>query len=122
MSIINDKIRHMTPPQKMKYFLTKLVDPTLSKHQKEDITLQVSVLAKDVRLDKFLDTFELQGNLDKSTSPALLTVQLSPEQSITLSLNEMDRKDFKDAHPEPEKRPIQSFLTEEELKELNTHE
>ena len=122
MSIMNDKIRHMTPPQKMKYFLTKLVDPTLSKHQKEDITLQVSVLAKDVRLDKFLDTFELQGNLDKSTSPALLTVQLSPEQSITLSLNEMDRKDFKDAHPEPEKRPIQSFLTEEELKELNTHE
>ena len=122
MPIMNDKIRNMTSPQKMKYFLTKLADPTLSKHQKEDIALQVTVLAKDVRLDKFLDTFELKGELDQSTSPALLTVQLSPEQSITLSLNEMDRKDFKDAHPEPEKRPIQSFLTDEELKELNTHE
>ena len=119
---MSDRIRNMNDAQKMKYFLTKLANPAIPKSQKDDIILSVSKLAKDVTLDKFLDKFELKGTFNREHTPFTLTVDLEPGVSITMEINDLERKDFKDAKPEAQTRPIQSFLTQEELDELNSHE
>jgi hypothetical protein len=40
------------------------------------------------------------------------------KEDLVISLNYPDRKEFVDPHPEAEKRPIKSFLTQDELNEL----
>ena len=119
---MSDRIRNMTDAQKMKYFLTKLANPGIPQSQKEDIIISVSELAKDVSLDEFLSKFELKGTFDKEHTPITLTVELDAGLTFTMVISDLERKDFKDAKPEAQKRPIKSFLTQEELDELNSHE
>lgn len=120
--IITDKIRNMSEPEKMKYFLNKLI--TLDPHTraaKEVITI-ISDLAKGVPIDQFLTKFELTGKIDLKTTPATISINIDGRPDpLVISVVDPSKTDLKDAKPE-EKKPIKSFLTDDEIKSLTGNE
>lgn len=113
--IVNSKVRNMDKKEKMKYLLEKLVDTNSKKTQSEVIT-QIGELAKDVKVNDFLGEFGLEGELDLKKNT--ITIKMENKEDLVISLNYPDRKEFVDPQPEAEKRPIKSFLTQDELNEL----
>ena len=109
--IVNDKTRNMNKKEKMSYLLNKLVDTSSKKTQNEVIT-QIGELAKDVKVNDFLGEFGLEGTLDLDKCTISIKLE-NHEDPLVITLNDPDRKQFKDAQPEAEKRPIKSFLTKE---------
>jgi hypothetical protein len=52
--VLSDKIRNMKDPEKMQYFLEKLVDMDPETRQAKELLGEISKLAKDTPIDKII--------------------------------------------------------------------
>jgi len=120
--VLSDKIRNMKDPEKMQYFLEKLVDMDPETRQAKELLGEISKLAKDTPIDKFLEKFNLSGSInDKSTPPSVIINIPGHADPFVMDINDPTRKDFIDPKP-VEKPPVSSFLTPEDLNALNSYE
>ena len=117
MNLLN-RINNMSKSEQMDYLLSKLLEDITSAMRDEAIAL-IGNLAKGVSPDKFLDTFGLKGVYEPDGKTPSITVNLKNGNSIVLDINDLSRESLKDPNAEKETRPIKSFLTKDELDELN---
>lgn len=119
--ILSNKIRKMSDPEKMQYFLEKVVDMDPNTRQARELLMEITALAKDTPVNQFLEKFQLEGSFDENTTPPCVKIKLpNREELFVIDINDPTRKDFKD--PQPVEKPVAaSFLTPEELKELEDY-
>lgn len=119
--ILSDKIKKMKDPEKMQYFLEKLIDMDPSTRQAKELLNAITQLAKDTPVDQFLTKFNLSGSINNDTTPPSININIPGHADpLVIDINDPTRKQFVDPKPE-EKKPATSFLTPEELKELNEY-
>jgi hypothetical protein len=126
--IINDRVRKMTPPEKMKHLFELLVTD-LPRTKKNEIVEEISKMSKGVKPEDFLETFQLKGEYDSAVyikgqdgvnKVPTIRVDLEDGQSISIEISELERRWFFEPQPvEPE--PPRSFLPKDELDELNSN-
>lgn len=119
--ITNDRVRNMTPSEKMKDLLTRLTDD-LPRTAKDKIIEEISKLAKGTDPAEFLKKFNLEGTYDAGTNgdaefPAI-NVMLDEGKMIKIEISDLERHWFLDPQP-VEPQPPRSILPQDELDELN---
>ena len=114
---LRTRIQGMNKHEQMEYLLAALWKDAPRSTYDEAIQL-ISELSKGVAPDKFLETFELEGTYNLDDKNPSITV-IADGQPVTIDINDPSRKAFIDPNPEKEKRPVKSFLTKDELDELN---
>ena len=118
----NEHKRSMSDAEKMKYYLQRVVESDPSTRQAKEFMKQITELAQGVPIDKFLEKFNLDGEYDATSTPPHISINIpGHDDPLVIDINDTNRKQFKDPKPEA-KKSITSFLTPEELKELNDYE
>lgn len=124
--IINDRIRNMNKSEKMKYFLTRLLED-LPRTTKDEIIEQISKMSKGIDPADFLKEFNLKGEynstedikgqkgVDKAPS---IRVDLDDGSFIKIEISDLERHWFVDPQP-VSPQPPRSILPQDELDELN---
>ena len=119
--VLSDKIKKMKDPEKMQYFLEKLVDMDPSTRQAKELLNAIANLAKDTPVDQFLTKFNLSGSINNDSVPPTISINIPGHSDpFVVDINDVNKKQF--VNPQPVEKPvISSFLTPEELKELNEY-
>ena len=120
--VLSDKIRNRKDPEKMQYFLEKLVDMDPTTRQAKELLGEIAKLANGTPIDQFLTKFNLSGSINnESTPPSVMINMPGRSEPFVIDINDPSKKDF--VNPQPvEKPPVSSFLTPEDLKALNSYE
>ena len=119
--VLSDKIRNMKDPEKMQYFLGKLVDMDPSTRQAKELLNAITEMSKGVPIDQFLTKFNLSGSINNDTTPPSISINIAGHsEPFVIDINDPTKKEFIDPQP-VEKPAVSSFLTPEELKELENY-
>lgn len=122
MGITTNKIKNMSDPEKMQYYLKKIQDLGEDNVNVKEIVISISNLAKNTPIEEFLSKFGLTGSINTSSTPATISIDIpGSKDPLVLAINNSDRKDFVDAQP-VEKQPVSSYLTPSEIEEIMRHE
>ena len=130
--IYTEKIRNMNDVERFHYFLKRFVDETTSDNTRQEIIEKISELLKGVKIEEISAKFNVETTITKPEiiqdpkdankqvfEPAKVIIKVPESDKVfVMDITDMTRKQFRDPVPEAGKRPIKSFLTEEEKKEL----
>jgi len=116
--VIPEKVRAMSDVEKLHYFFERMVGEE-SDLIREDLLAEINKLLKGCPLDQVAERFNVKTEFDFKSTPATMTITLPEGKgAVTFDLTVPDRDQFFDAHPEAKARPTQSFLNEDEQKEV----
>lgn len=125
MLFINDRIRNMSEGKRVRFYLFEILTKNLSHSQIRERLDEINKILHGRKLTDPVDDLNLKiveppAPPVKGAPPIPPTVQFDWEGKLySMDLAILDRKDFKGAKPEDKQRPIQPFLTKEELDELD---